>query len=194
MEQELVEHIHHLAKIGYGYTQLQIIELASQYAHSCQKLPKNKSLSQQWFNGFIKRWPDLKNIKPSSLDALRAKETNKKKIKEYFKELDTIMTKYNLKDRPDLIYNIDEKGISTEHKPPYVVCSRQLKAQAITSPRSANTTKICMGDALGNYVHPFFVFPGARMWEDLLKGASPGSKGTVSPSGWSNSATFRFFL
>ena len=104
------------------------------------------------------------------------------------------MTKYNLKDRPDLIYNIDEKGISTEHKPPYVVCSRQLKAQAITSPRSANTTKICMGDALGNYVHPFFVFPGARMWEDLLKGASPGSKGTVSPSGWSNSATFRFFL
>ena len=85
MEQELVEHIHHLAKIGYRYTQLQIIELASQYAHSCQKLPKNKSLSQQWFNGFIKRWPDLKNIKPSSLDALRAKETNKKKIKEYFK-------------------------------------------------------------------------------------------------------------
>ena len=194
VEQELVEHIHHLAKIGYGYTRLQIIELASQYAHSCKKLPKHKSLSQQWFNGFIKRWPDLKNIKPSSLDALRAKATNPEKIKEYFKELDSIMTKYNLKDRPDLIYNIDEKGISTEHKPPYVVCSRELKAQTITSPRSANTTMICMGNALGNYVPPFFVFPGARMQEELLKGAAPRSKGTVLQSGWSNSDTFKFFL
>ena len=135
VEQELVEQIHHLAKIGYGYT-------------------------RQWFNGFIKRWPDLKNIKPSSLDAVRAKATNPEKNKEYFKELDSIMTKYNLKDRTDLIYNIDEKGISIEHKPPYVVCSRQLKAQAITSPKSVNTTMIRMGNALGNYVPPFFVFLG----------------------------------
>ena len=51
-----------------------------------------------------------------------------------------------------------------------------------------------MGNALGNYVPPFFVFPGARMREEFMKGTTPGSKGTVSPSGWSNSETFKFFL
>ena len=194
VEEKLVQHVQYMAQIGYGYTRLQIIELASQFAHSCQKLAKEKYLSQQWYNGFIRRWPNLKNIKPSSLDAIRARATNPEKIQDYFKELDKILTKYNLKERPDLIYNIDEKGISCEHKPPYIVCNRSLKAQAITSPRSSKTTLIAMGNALGNYVPPFFIFPGARMRDGLMKGATAGAKGTVSPTGWSNSDTFKLFL
>ena len=51
-----------------------------------------------------------------------------------------------------------------------------------------------MGNALGNYVPPFFIFPGARMRDELMKGATPGAKGTVSPTGWSNSDTFKLFV
>jgi hypothetical protein len=31
------------------------------------------------------------------------------------------------------------------------------------------------------------VFPGARIRDDFLQGSSPGTEGTVSETGWSNS-------
>ena len=51
-------------------------------------------------------------------------------------------------DRPELIYNIDEKGIQTEHSNPYVI-SCKVSVPAITSARSAITTIIGGGNALG---------------------------------------------
>ena len=43
-------------------------------------------------------------------------------------------------------------------------------------------------------VPPFFVFPGARMIDGLLDGATPGANGTVSDSGWSNSHIFSEYM
>ena len=43
----------------------------------------------------------------------------------YFTELDKILTKYNLKDKPQYVYNVDEKGINTGGgKPPNIIASR----------------------------------------------------------------------
>ena len=161
VEQKLFDHAHYMATIGNGYTRLQIIDLASQYVHSCSKLSKTKSLSQQWFNGFIKCWPYLKNINPSSLDSLRAQATSSKKMAQYFKDLENILNKYDLKDRPDLIYNIDKKGISCENKPPYVVCSQNFKPQAITSSESANNN-YCNGKCFGQLHPPIFCVPWSK--------------------------------
>ena len=41
---------------------------------------------------------------------------------------------------------------------------------------------------------PFYVFPGKRWKDDLLDGSTPGSAGTMSESGWSNSAVFMDYL
>ena len=94
-----------------------------------------------------------------------------------------------------MIYNIDEKGISTEHKPPYVICDTKLKPQAVTSPRLTVTVIGC-GNAIGTQIPPYFVFPGKRCHSDLLEGATPGCNGTVSQtgSGWSNSQIFMKYL
>ena len=51
----------------------------------------------------------------------------------------------------------------------------------------------CVNGA-GQQVPPFFVFPGARMIDGLLDGATPGANGTVSDSGWSNSHIFSEYL
>ena len=44
-----------------------------------------------------------------------------------------ILTKYDLHDKPERIYNVDEKGLSTSHKPPGVVAAVGTKRSAVTS-------------------------------------------------------------
>jgi hypothetical protein len=39
------------------------------------------------------------------------------------------------------------------------------------------------GNAQGQFVPPFFVFPGARMRQELLEGKSTGASGDVTESG-----------
>jgi hypothetical protein len=68
-----------------------------------------------------------------------------------------------LKDKPSRIYNIDEKGLSLEHKPPKIIAGAQYKAQAVKAGRSKTVTVIGGRNALGHQVPPFFIFPGARM-------------------------------
>ncbi|KAJ8309539.1 hypothetical protein KUTeg_014413, partial [Tegillarca granosa] len=120
----------------------------------------------------------MHSIQPSSLSAQRARCTTAVCIEKYFKELNRIYVKYDLTDKPWAIYNVDEKGLNTEHKPPKVIAGADLKnVQAITSNRSAAITVLGCGNAAGSCIPPYFVFPGKRMMPDLLTGGSPGADG-----------------
>ena len=124
----LVEHIKSMAEIGYGYTRAEVVQLASDYAHDTGKKGEESHISQGWYYHFLKRWPELHAIKPSSLSELRAKAASTECVSNYFTELDKILTKYNLKDKPQNIYNVDEKGINTGGgKPPNIIASRDKK-------------------------------------------------------------------
>ena len=115
-------------------------------------------------------------------------------INNYYSELGNILTTNNLTNKLERIYNIDETGVSTEHSPPKIVCNVGTNPQAVTSPRSSTVTCIAAGNALGNSVPPYYVFPGARWNDDFLHGASTGTAGTMSKSGWSNSQVFQTYL
>ena len=84
------------------------------------------------------------------------------------------MRENGLMEAPERIYNFDETGISTEHAPPKIICSKESNPQAVTSERSANVTIIAGVYALGNYIPPFYVFPGKRWMDELMEGAPPG--------------------
>ena len=132
--------------------------------------------------------------KPKTLSELRAYATSEDKIGNYFLELDSILSKYNLRSKPEAIYYRDEKGITLSQSPPYVVGSSQLTPIEICPEKSSTVTLIGCGNALGNQIPPYFIFQGARMREELLHGALPGTGGTVSESGWSNSEIFELYL
>jgi FMN phosphatase YigB (HAD superfamily) len=53
-------------------------------------------------------------LKSQGLEIARAKCASVANIDNYIKEL---ITKYGLKDKPHLIFNVDEKGISPDHSP-----------------------------------------------------------------------------
>jgi len=135
-ERQLVEHVSYMANIGYGYNKMGIQHMAREYADSLGKSVKSeRSLSNCWFYGFLKRWSDLKVVKPQKLSLARAQSASKEKLDSYYKELSTILTKYNLHDKPEHIFNGDETSVTTEHSPPKIACNKETKPQAITSGR-----------------------------------------------------------
>ena len=94
----------------------------------------------------------------------------------YFNQLEHIIDKYELQNSPHLIFNVDEKGISTNHTPSRIVAGRYFYPQSITTGKSKTITVLGCGSASGVAIPPYFVFPGKRMMPDLLKDASPVAK------------------
>ena len=43
---------------------------------------------------------------------------------EYYDDLESILNKYQIKEKPHLIYNLDETGLQPEHRPPSVIASK----------------------------------------------------------------------
>ncbi|XP_052258629.1 uncharacterized protein LOC127863270 [Dreissena polymorpha] len=193
-EAQIVNHFKAMADLGYGYTQQECIDVASQFAVQLGKRTVDTPLSMMWMKGFLKRWPEMRVVKPRTLDHVRAKMASEKMVSNFFESYQKCLQKHDLQDKRHLLYNIDEKGVSIDHKPPYIVASSNYPAQAVTSGKGKTVTIIGAGSASGTAVPPFFVFPGKRMNSDLWKGASPGASGTMSESGWSNTQVFIKYL
>ncbi|XP_046564293.1 uncharacterized protein LOC124273117 [Haliotis rubra] len=194
-EKQFVDHVKYMSSIGYGYTKLNLQYLAAHFASSQgKKAPSDKPLSDNWFYGFLGRWPDLKLAKPQKLSMLRAQYASKEVLSAYFRELATLMTLHGLHDKPERVFNLDETGVTTEHAPPKIVCDATCQPQAVTSPRSSTVTIIGGGNAVGNYIPPYYVFPGKRWNDEFLEGAPSGSSGSMSVSGWSNTNIFQDYL
>lgn len=195
-EQEalLAKHLECMAEVGYGYSRQETINLATDYAINMGLRDKGDPFTKTWLYNFLERWPNLKAKKPRSLDIARAKSATRSAVDKYFDQLHTILTKYDLVAKPHLMYNIDEKGLSTDHKPPKIISGKHSKAQAVTSGRSQTTTLIGCVNGIGQQIPPYFIFPGARMIDSLLDGATPGASGTVSPTGWSNTEIFSMYM
>lgn len=192
-EAKLVDHIESMASYGYGYTMQEVADIATDYAVSLGKRTRENPLTLRWIEGFRHRWPQIKVTKPRGLEHVRAKVTSEATVSAYFSNLNKVIVKYNLKNKPHRIFNCDEKGISLDHKPPYVVSCSSAPA-AVTSGKSKTITILGCGSAGGVAIPPYFVFPGKRMLPDLLNGSTPGADGTVSDTGWSNRAIFRHYL
>jgi hypothetical protein len=120
----------------------------------------------------------------------RAKAASQETLNKYFKELSSLLTEHNLRNKPSRIFNVDETGIATEHSPPKVVCSKEYKLQTITSARSATNTIIVGGHATGYHIPPYYICPGKRWSDPFLNDAAPGSDGEMYVTGWSNTAIF----
>ena len=74
----------------------------------------------------MKRWPDLTTTKPQKLSMLRAKFASKETLSNYYKKLGTLMTKHGLHDKPDILFNIDESALQTEHTPSEIVHDKNV--------------------------------------------------------------------
>ncbi|XP_076107558.1 uncharacterized protein LOC143075858 [Mytilus galloprovincialis] len=175
-ESRLVTHLIEMGELGYGYYRQDVVDMASNYAIALDlKTKKDKPLTLMWYSGMIKRWPDFKIVKLKALEVVKANNANKETISKYFNQLEKALLKYNLIDKPHLIYNVDEKSVAISGK-------------------GETVTILGCGNAAGSALPPFFIFPGQKVNDQLLEGSSPGSVVTVSKTGESNSDIFMDFL
>ena len=117
-EAKIKDHVAQMATYGYGYTAKQLIHLATDTARYLQLRDSLKPLSKKWYQGFMRRWPEVKLVKSRGMNISRVESASLEKVQAYFEELQGIFAKYDLS--PERIYNIDETGFSPEHKAPKV--------------------------------------------------------------------------
>ena len=171
----------------------EVADIANEYAVLLGKRTYTNPLTLKWMESFRKCWPEIKVSKPRNLDHVRTKMTNEATVNSYFKNLQKTLIKHDLLDKPHRIFNVYEKGITLDHEPSHIVSCSDAPL-AVTTGRSQTITILGCGSAGGVAIPPYFVFPGKRMLPDLLAGSSPGTAGTVSDSGWSNSLVFHDYL
>ena len=61
-----------------------------------------------WYNAFIKRFPDLFIQKPKQKEMSRKRSTTDVSVKSCFQELHKILTKFNMKNKPEQKLNVNE--------------------------------------------------------------------------------------
>ena len=194
-EEKLADHAVLMSNIGYGYSRKEFIGVASDICHSLGKLNSDKNLSERWlYAGFMKRQPQLACVKARKLKINRAKSVTEEVVHKYFENLKDILTKYDLFDFPQLIFNIDETGFSPEHNPPKIVTKKGKAPNAITSPKSTMVTCIGASNAIGDSVPPFLIFKDKKQNDDIKEGATPGCGFALSENGWSNSILFQEYI
>jgi len=69
-------------------------------------------ISDGWFRHFLERQPQLTLRKEGGIAFVQLSAMNNNKaLNSYYREFKSILDNYNLHDKPENIYNVDETGI-----------------------------------------------------------------------------------
>ena len=84
----------------------------------------------------------LNSLNPRSLESCRAKNATPEQISSYYSNdnLNKILEKYDLQDKPVHIFNLDETGLQPYHKPSNIIAVPNSKPQAIVSSKYTTVT------------------------------------------------------
>lgn len=195
-ERMVKEYLLKSSKMNYGLTYKQARKLAYEYALALGKCPtkwtQNKQAGIEWLKGFMKRNKDLSIRKPENTSLSRATSFNKHNVETFFDNYEKVLRKYNF--TPDRIYNLDETNIMTVVQARNVIAQTGAKqvGQCMSSERGQLITMCGIGNAIGNFVPPFFIFLRARFHDKMLSGGPRGCVGFAnSPtSGWMTGPLF----
>lgn len=196
LEVELKDYIIQASKIHYGVTKKKVTEIAYKLAKSNGlKFPesweKNQRAGEDWLKSFRKRWPEISLRKPEATSLARATAFNRTTVAEFNDNLKAVYQKIG-KVTANQIYNLDETGLTTVHKPPNVLAGRGEKqvGQITSGERGVLVTICCFICANGSSLPPFMVFPRVHFKQHMLRGSPPGTVGAATKSGWMNSEVF----
>ncbi|XP_053391918.1 uncharacterized protein LOC128554649 [Mercenaria mercenaria] len=141
-ELKLKNHFKLMASLGYGYTRSECVDIAADFAFQLGKRTKDRPLTIKWIRGFLRRWPELRVLKPRGLEYARARKASEAVVQQYFANLKNTLEEHDFLHNPHLIYNIDEKGLTIDHKSPHIVASGDYCPVAVTSGKGKTVTLI----------------------------------------------------
>lgn len=196
-EAELATYLIKCSKMFYGLSTDSARQLAYDLAvANNMKIPETwkdqKKAGIVWLRGFLERNQNVTLRQPEATSIARSTAFNRYNIGIFFDNLFDAFQK--TKASPFTVYNLDETGLTTTHRPPKVLTQKGAKqvGQATSQERGELVTMVGIVSASGNCIPPIFIFPRKKENHLLIRDAPPGSLGFVhhSGSGWMNSDLF----
>ncbi len=158
---------------------------------------KNNKPGNKWFRSYMKRNVQVKVRKARPLEKKRARITQQD-VDKWFSEYQEFLLKKDLMDKLGQIWNCDETGFDLNGRVGKVIGpSKQKEApyQVVSRNRERITMLPCF-NASGQWMPPYFIFPGKRIptTYNPLEGGIDGSVFSMTESGYMHTETFYMWL
>lgn len=113
-EAELSRRIIRLCEVGYPLTAAVLRRCVYRYT-KVNNVPnpfreEKEMAGHYWLKGFMERNPQIRARKAQNLNPARAQKLNKFIVNDHFDKLEKILRAMDIMDKPEKVYNIDEKG------------------------------------------------------------------------------------
>lgn len=134
--------------------------------------------------------------KAQHLNEARAQKLNKVIVADYYQKLKDTLLELDLVNKPQSIFNVDEKGLRLcLHRSPTVLSQKGKKRVHYRGKEHGeNVTVVAAGSALGVVVPPMILFKGVRKTPGCMELLPPGSALEMTPKGSMTIPTFVTFL
>ena len=188
-EKELCSRITHFSDIGLPVTS----KMIKMYVFEFCKLNKianpfsveKGAAGRKWLKAFLNRNPAISIRKAQPINPGRAAKLNPYIVKDYFDKLKDIMEKNNFFDKPQCIFNMDEKGCRlTLHHQQQVMARKGTKRVHLIAPEHAeNVTLVVCASAVGSVIPPMVIFKGKRSKPEYNDNLPPNTVVCMSDKG-----------
>jgi hypothetical protein len=194
-EKLLCEYLQTCSKMHYGLDTKQTRVFAYEFAKRLgiaypREWDEHKSAGRDWLLGFMDRNKDLSLRQPEATSLGRSTSFNKHNVGMFFENLKFILDKH--KFPAENIFNLDETGCTTVHKPSRVIAMKGQKqvGQVTSGERGKLITVCCFINAAGNTLPPAIVFPLKRFKDHMIMNAPENTLGLACSSGWMTKENF----
>lgn len=195
-ESLLVSWIHAYAKKGFPVKRQTLIETVGDVVkEDGRETPfTDGTPGRKWFSAFMKRHPSVSERHAESINAARARVTEKH-IREWFEELRTYLESENaldILDNPSRIFNADESGFQTCPKTGRVLgpISFDNLYEIKTGNEKEAITVMANFIAAGETAPAMIVFPLQRIPRDVSENMDPNWGIARSRNGWMTGAIY----
>ena len=194
-ESTIVETCLIFSEWGYGLGKKEILSIIHDYLVTNKKthlFPKGVP-NDDWWNGFMKRHPQLSLRKAQALQICRAKASTPEIINHWFMNvLKPILDKTGLADHPNRIFNANETSFSLCGRPQKIIAKRGAKSPqyVIGGTGKENITVQACISASGQLLPPYILYTGQRLMFDQTQGGPLGTRYGVAPKGWMTEVNF----
>ena len=192
------------AQKGIGFSKGTFLRYVGVFAEERGLNFKRNKPSDMWWRSLKARHPNFSLRSPEPTAANRHSAMTRERIQQYFGSLKEVMDLNNFHEHPEKIWNMDETGIQTAHKPPKVIAAKGAKTVHGRASISRETiTVIACGNAVGLSIPPYFIVPGKTSKKlhgfDIELCTDPtsplhGAKFSVSESGWTKEGIGRLWF
>ncbi|XP_063633730.1 uncharacterized protein LOC134804559 [Cydia splendana] len=199
-ETDLVNRIIRFADIGLPVTTRILRRLVYKFCevndikHSFNK--NMRLAGKDWYKAFMKRHPEISKRKAQFMNPARAQKLNKFIVDDHFERINEIYNQLDLKDHPERIYNMDEKGcrLTIHHQQAVLAKKGAKRVHLVSSEHAESVTVAGCVNALGTAIPPMIIFKGKRLKPELYDNLPAGSLVEKSSKGYMNNELFKEFL